>query len=312
MWQTRGDFDRDLTESYRSARFRFGHRTKPFGRQLLRAKPKRKKPPREVLTTLSILDDLALDAIFWSHSLSVRLHQTKTAIAKKVNFRRSIAALLMKISQDAMVVRHLMVNGYDVQAKNLLRSIDEHVDTVYVLCLRPDLCDEFVLTEDEQAANKFWWAHVRRARELIDSELRQRLSLELASELTDFKRSERQMTSMAHHPSYVASTMPFLVPYRGTNVYAYLFGLPSEYSYRTGRLLFFLLAEMSIMVGFLNSDLNQLIKKPGGGPLQELIRKGRQHLGQMLLLLCQNWEAEIFSKSKSMNDFIRTLRPRVG
>jgi hypothetical protein len=255
------------------------------------------------------LDDLALDAIFWSHSLSVRLYETKTAIAKKGNFKISIAALLMKISQDAMAVRHLMVNGYDVQAKNLLRSIDEHVDTVYVLCLRPDLCDEFVLTEDEESANKFWWAHVRRAREFIDSELRKRLSPELALEFTGFKKSERKMMSMAHHPSYAASTMPFLVPYRGTNVYTYLFGLPSEYSYRTGRLLFFLLAEMSIMVGFLNSDLDQLIEKRGGGPLQELIRKGRRHLGQMLLLLCQNWDAEIFSKSESMNDFIQTLRP---
>jgi hypothetical protein len=308
VWKTRKDFDRDLFESYRSAGLRFGSKIKPLGSQLLHAKPRKNRPPRAVSTTLAILDDLVLDAVFWSHSLSVRLYNSR-ALAKRRNFKRAIAALLMKISQDAMVVRNLIVSGYDVQAKNLLRSVDEHVDAIYVLCLRPDLCDEFVLTNDEQSANKFWWDHIRRARKFIDAELRRRLNTELVSEFTEFKHSERQMLSMAHHPSYVASTIPFMVPYEGTNVYAYLFGIPSEYSYRTGQFLFFLLAEMSMLIGFLDSDLGRLIGGRGGGSLQELIRKGRRHLIRMLLLLSDNWDAQVFSKSKSMEDHLRMLPP---
>ncbi len=206
-----------------------------------------------------------------------------------------------------MVVRRLMVDGYDVQAKNLLRSVDEHIDAVYYLCIRPALCDEFVLTIDEESANKFWWNHIRRARKAIDSELRRRLNNDLISELTLYKEAERHMLSTAHHPSYVASTLPFIVPYEGTNVYTYLFGIPNEYSYRTGRFLFFLLAEMSMIIGYLDPELNRVIGGRRGDFRKDLIRKGRLHLVKMLLLMSENWEAQTFATSKSMEDHLSKL-----
>lgn len=213
----------------------------------------------------------------------------------------------MKISQDAMVVRRLMVDGCDVQAKNLLRSVDEHIDAVYYLCIRPAVCDEFVQTVDEQSANRFWFEHIRRARKFIDSEIRRRMSSDLISEHTEYKKSEREMLSMTHHPSYLASTQPFIVPYKGTNVYAYLLGIPSEYSYRTGRFLFFLLAEISVFIGYLDPDLDRLIGKHRGNIRRELLHKGRLHLAQMLRLMSENQNAPIFAKSKSMADHLRIL-----
>ena len=306
MWKTRKDFNRDFFESYRSSKFRFGDKIVPIGAALLRAKPKKSKPPREVSTALLILDDLVLDAIFWTHSLSIRLLNTRS-LRKRPNFRRSVFALLMKIGQDAMVVRNLIVDGYDVQARNLLRSIDEHVDALYYLCLRPEVCDEFVLTNDSESANKFWWQHIRRARIVIDAELQRRLKSDLFLEFSQYKQAERRMFSSAHHPSYVASTVPFLVPYESTSAFDYLFGIPSEYSYRTGRFLFFILAEMSMMLGFLDADIKQLIENRRGGHLQEFVRKGCQHIVRMLLFLSSNEDAPMFSSSKSMEDYMETL-----
>jgi hypothetical protein len=139
----------------------------------IKQKKRKGKPPKEVLAALSIFDDLLLDAILWTHCLSIRVYQSRS-LTKRRDFKRAIAALFMKVSQDAMVVRNLMAAGYDVQARNLLRSIDEHVDALYYLCLRPDACGEFVQTNDSGSANRFWWQHIRHARSVIETELKLR------------------------------------------------------------------------------------------------------------------------------------------
>lgn len=77
MWKTRKDFERDLVESYRSSEMDFGQESRSLGRQFLNVGPKNKRPPNEVAKTLSILDDLILDAVFWSHAFSIELYETK-------------------------------------------------------------------------------------------------------------------------------------------------------------------------------------------------------------------------------------------
>ena len=67
-----------------------------------------------------------------------------------------------------MVVRNLINEGFDVQAKNILRSIDEHAYTIFLLAIRPELADDFVLTNDDESANRFWWKHIRGCREVVD------------------------------------------------------------------------------------------------------------------------------------------------
>jgi hypothetical protein len=213
----------------------------------------------------------------------------------------------MKVSQDSMVVRNLIVVGYDVQARNLLRSIDEHVDAIYYLCLRPEACDKFVLTIDDKSSNAFWYEHIRGARKFIDGELRRKSGGDVFQEFSRYKKSEREMFSSAHHPSYVASTVPFLAPYGSVRAFDYLFGTPNEFSYRTGAFLFFLLVEMAMMLGYLDADLTQIIKSRSRDPVREFIRKGHPHLVRMLLFLSKNNDAPIFSESKLMGDFIKTL-----
>jgi len=122
-----------------------------------------------------------------------------------------------------------------------------------------------------------------------------------------FRTEERQLLSIAHHPSYVASTMPFLVPYNRTNISMYMFGLPSEYSYRTAKLLFYILAEISIYIAFLNQDVRKIIEEKSDDPLQEAVECGRIHLGIMALFLLENWDAPIFKESPQLKRFMKSL-----
>jgi hypothetical protein len=120
------------------------------------------------------------------------------------------------------------------------------------------------------------------------------------SEFSAFKAQERENFSMAHHPTRAASTVPFWVPYKGANMSLYIFGAQSEYSYRTGKYLFYLLAEAVIFMSLFNKDIGAAISRKGRGTLRKLVRGGGQHMITMLLHLIQNWESPLFSSSKEM------------
>lgn len=158
-----------------------------------------------------------------------------------------------------------------MQAKNILRSIDEHAYTIFLLAIRPELADDFVLTNDDESANRFWWKHIRGCREVVDKAIGSLLQERDVLRDNVFRTEERQLLSTAHHPSYVASTMPFLVPYNRANISMYMFGLPSEYSYRTAKLLFYILAEISIYIAFLNQGVRKFIEEKSDDPLQEAV-----------------------------------------
>jgi hypothetical protein len=175
----------------------------------------------------------------------------------------------------------LIQEGFDTQAKNLLRSIDEHVEAIYYLSIKPEVAEEFVSAQDEKSANQFWHNHIKRSRKIIDDAIKGKLKSHAEfTELREFRFEERKTLSMAHHPSYVAATVSFFVPYDSVNVTKYIFGLPSEASYRTGRLLFYILGEMAMFLGFLNDDMKKIISRRRRGLLQRLVRQGQRHLGR--------------------------------
>jgi hypothetical protein len=225
------------------------------------------------------------------------------------SFLVALRALLMRVTQDATVIRNLIHDGFDVQARNLLRSADEHVNTIYYLCLRPEVSGEFISAEDEESANQFWHRHIKRSRKFIYDTISRRVQskLELA-ELKEFRDAEWKSLSTAHHPSHMAATIPFLIPYESVNVFDYMFGLPSEQSYRTGKLLFYILSEMPLYLGFLNDNLRGIISRAGRGTLQKIVRQGCLHLTAMRLQLVQNWNCPLFASSPEM---VRLLK-RIG
>jgi hypothetical protein len=270
------------------------------------AKRHKSHVPRKVAAALSVLDDLNLDAIFWFQSLIALL--LKRINTDKSAFHRSVFALLMRVTQDAMVIRNLIYNDFDVQARNLLRSVEEHVDTIYYLCLKPEASEEFVDADDEIKANQFWYTHIRGSRKVIDRMVGEMLKAKVdLQELQQFRLQERKMLATAHHPSYMAVTIPFLVPYKHVNVTKFIFGFPSEFSYRTGMLSFYILAELCLFLSFLNKDMKKIIECKGRDILQTVVRKGQNHLGIMLLHLVRNSRSPIFKATVAMEEFIGGL-----
>ena len=217
-------------------------------------------------------------------------------------------ALSRRVAQDAMVVRRLICEGYDVQARNLLRSLDEHLGAIYYLCLKPGACSKFIAAQTEKSANKFWWAHIRGSRKVVEDALSKIVGPEFVQEMSIFRRSEWSMLSSAHHPSYAACTVPFMVPYSDVNASKYIFGAPSEYSYRTGKLLYYMLAEAALFIGALNKDIGGLIKRKRGPALQAFVRRGQLHLVTMLLQLAANWRCPLFDASSEMNALWKNVK----
>lgn len=307
-WKSKKGFERDLFASYKMFELQPDGLNVPFGSSLFSYQQKNHKVslPKRASAGLSILDALMMDAIIWHHSFAMLL--LNRVKSQSQTFERAIFALHMKIAQDALVVRNLILAGYDVQAKNILRSIDEHVDTVYYLCLKPELASEFVLTNDEKSANEFWWRHIRKSRKVIDVEIAKISGAGGSSEkFSEFKATEREFLSASHHPSYWASTMSFMAPYRSTSFTNHLFGLPSEYSYRTGKFLFYVLAELALCSGILNKEIRECIARAGDDPLQRVVRRGCGHLTNMFVLTIANWNAPVFGFSSAMDKFLAGL-----
>ena len=308
MWRSRRAFEADYFASYKESGLQDGPKYQPMGATIIGMGARRKAPklPRKVAAALSVLDDLILDAIIWYHSVVMVLWNKPPDLDKY--FDRAIMALFMRVAQDSMVVRNLMEAGFDIQARNLLRSIEEHVDAIYFLCLQPAACEQFVRTEDGERANRFWWEHLRGARKVINKAFLKIVKEDAyVRELVEFRNQERSMLSAAHHPSYVACTMPFISPYSSMNETRYLFGLPSEYSLRTGKLLFYVLAEAAVVSGILNKEMDRLTIGGREADVDRLIRQGRKHLAMMLLLVVKNWSCPLFGTSKQFEALMKRL-----
>jgi hypothetical protein len=308
MWRTRTDFEADFFASYRKSGLQRARKIVPMGSVLIgeQARIHKTKLPRKVSIALSVLDDLILDAILWHHLLVMLFWGQKPTSTRF--FNRAMMALFMRVVQDAIVVRNLIQTGYDAQAKSLLRSIDEHADAIYYLCLRPAEAERFTLTNDDESANRFWWEHFRKSRKIIDEALLRIVKNEhYVREIVEFRMAERASLSAAHHPSYTACTIPFFVPYKSMSETQYMFGSPGEASYRTGKLLFYILAELAILVGRLSKRMNRFIGRDSGNVLQQVVREGRVHLSIMLPNLLCNWDAPLFAPSADLKRMMREL-----
>jgi hypothetical protein len=100
----------------------------------------------------------ALDEfISWMISLFTVVYGRET---QHSNFDRSVWVILAKAIADAMAIRHLIVAGYDVQAKILVRSAGEYLELLVCILDDPQLADEFVLADTPETARDFWLKHL--------------------------------------------------------------------------------------------------------------------------------------------------------
>jgi hypothetical protein len=307
MWTTRRDFEVTLFGSYELCGLKRARKHGSMGSVLWQVRADEKiEVPSTTIVGLSVLDDLISDAILWFNCFSALIPQYVRVCAGKTDadLFRCLSALGMKLVQDSIVTRDLIRGGYDVQARNLLRSINEHVNTIYYICIVPNVCGEFMLTQDEESANTFWYKHIRKARKVIDAKVKQILNVENFSHYRD---DCQKILSTAHHPSYWAACNCFITPHKGDNMLYYICGIPSDNSFFTGRLLFYMLAELAGCIGALNGDVEKFIVRKRRDLFSKYVVKGRRHLVIMLYALIMNWNAPIFDLSTEMKDFREAL-----
>jgi hypothetical protein len=120
MWSTEADFQNDFYRSYKEARL--GDYVKPgevLGSIIWAIRSSQEiTVPQSTKSGLSVINNLLSDAIFWFASFHMTLEDKERAST----LFSSIFALTLKITQDSIVVRDLIVRGYDLQARNLVRS----------------------------------------------------------------------------------------------------------------------------------------------------------------------------------------------
>ncbi len=310
MWNSREDFDAFLRDAYQE----FGLssddlKSQAIGSVLWDLRDQTKiTVPTSTEIGLSILDALISDAILWNNLFYAHLIAFSKNAETKSAFLQSMWALFAKITQDTIIVRDLINAGYDVQARNALRSLEEHIDFAIYLCLHPDVGSEFVETQDEEAANKFWYKHIRKVSDNVARDLSSRLG-EGLSQIAAFRREERKVLSAAHHPSYWACTMLLLSPSEPDNVLNNIFGVRSEFSFRTGKLLFFSLSFLIILLRRINEQVDAFISSiPGDNQFEVFLKSGEAYFRKTLRSLVENWDAPVFGESQEFRLFADSLQ----
>jgi hypothetical protein len=296
MWTTEADFHDELYRSYKDAKLTDyavpGH---ALGSVVWAVRESEEIIiPQSTKRGLSIVDYLLSDAIFWVAAFHMTLIANNGE--KATPLFRTIFALTLKVTQDSVVVRDLIVRGYDLQARNLVRSIGEHIDAIYYLCLHPEACDEFVRTEDEEGANQFWHRHLKKARGAIDKKLMQMIETPNASiieKFSEFRRQEGETFSAAHHPSFWVCLASQYIPNSSGNIFFNMFGIPSDYSFRTGKYLFYSLAECAVLMPIFCKPIgDHILSLEELDPFRVYVRRGVPHLISMIFAVIENWDAQ--------------------
>ena len=153
---------------------------------------------------------------------------------------RSYIMLVGAICSHLISIRHLVNLGHDLPAKQVLRSLTEHLNMLNLLWLNPNLCGEFVCVETPEAANKFWHTHVskgklkKHTRKMLFKAAKEQNEIEAIDEWRKFREEEEKVLGMAVHPNYLSaafSTVPAGLS-KESEMPGYL-GMKSETSIRT-------------------------------------------------------------------------------
>lgn len=141
------------------------------------------------------------------------------------------------ISQHAGI-RRLVCVGLDIQAKQLVRALAEHLDLCMLLALKPELADDFLETDRQETANRFWFQNMakRKARKFINNSLVKAIGDAAVTRYSDWRTEEDNVLSMAIHPTFMSCTMAG-APESDENPRDWIgwFGFKTENSVRTLR-----------------------------------------------------------------------------
>jgi hypothetical protein len=130
----------------------------------------------------------------------------------------------------------------------------------------------------------------------------------LVRKFSEFRTKEGRTFSAAHHPSFWACTNSQFAPHSENNILFNMLGVPSDYSFRTGKYLFYNLSECAIVMPIICKPIGDHITRLGEDhPFKIFVRRGVAHLISMNFALIENWNAPVFGLSREFEKFLKNL-----
>ena len=182
-----------------------------------------KKPDNKIGKHVVAISDglLFFDfALLWlyEYATALTLAFLEKSGDKQKDARHNVMMLIAwRACTDFAAVRTLVLEGFDVQAKQVLRSASENIDALGAAALNPDFAADFVSEQDLERTKVMWFKHIAKgkARKLILAEVKQSigLSTDEVSSVNIYRDEEELVLSAVAHPSYISGFHSFLPDY---------------------------------------------------------------------------------------------------
>ncbi|MGV1954249.1 hypothetical protein ACQZ5G_10940 [Agrobacterium sp. 22-214-1] len=119
-----------------------------------------------------------------------------------------------RICTELVAIRKLVLEGLDVPAKQILRSMSENLDALGLATISAEFCADFIEDQDVGHSNKTWHKYISKgkARKLIKNNL----PVYLTDKLNDhdiYREEEEKVLSAAAHPSFISSFVSLFPEY---------------------------------------------------------------------------------------------------
>ena len=170
---------------------------------------------------------------------------------RKIEFGGFIITLAT-ILNHTLAIRQLCMTGFDLSAKQVLRSLIEYVELLMLFDKDPKILKEYPVTDELEDANRFWHLHLSRGKarkrlfaESEDSKYR----IKWNKLLTEWWEEERKILGASVHPSRAACWAAYTACIDPESPGAGFLGSVSINSVRTVRVTVMTLAELFLFCG---------------------------------------------------------------
>ncbi|RWX75155.1 hypothetical protein EPK99_22080 [Neorhizobium lilium] len=235
-----------------------------------------------LLSWIQVVDEVS----FWLASLSMALEDEHNSDNKRDLVCRF---MIGGLSAHMNAVRTLVIAGFDVPAKMLVRQIEEHCSLLILLMDDAELCSEFHHHHEPEASNKFWHKHISKGK--LEKKINEKLKArnpelsDAVAELGDWLKEERLVLSAASHPSFLASAMTVAAGASSGRGGGGVFGFADAASARTLRVLFY---HLFLLMWVQQHSFQYLVNKIdicSGNPFGEQVHKRRDFVYRLMLFV---------------------------
>jgi hypothetical protein len=211
----------------------------------------RKRVPPSIRNWIAILDEIGL-LLFTLYLICFTHFMAKRKPSQRPKSEVVSVFLLGGIVTQLVVVRGLVLGGFDANAKHSARLLSEYVDLFNFLHLNPSVIDEFHASHTSPIeTNAFWYKYISKGKLRLNvrrgiSETFPVLATYL-DEMEDWRTEELRAISAFAHPSFIAAYESVSVGGTYNMGGTGCLGRPDLHSVRTLRFVFYSLAEFLML-----------------------------------------------------------------